>query len=428
MNETWYEDTAVASPGYPALRGDCEAEVCVIGAGLAGLTTALELAQGGRSVVLLEAGEVASGASGRNGGFLLPGFALGMEQVTKRVGREAGKALYALSQEGVDYVRARIAQFDPAIEMGRGCIVALRYPDADGLWREAEAAERDYGRRMEVWPVETTRACLMSERYHQALYDPEGTHIHPLSYARHLAAFAVAQGLRLHEASPAKALARDAKGYRVTTAAGSVRAGAVVLCTSGYGRGLYRPLDRALLPVATYIAVTEDLGERLDRAVATPAAVADTRRAGDYYRRVAGGRLLWGGRITTRQSQPARLAQAMAGDMASVYPQLAGARIDYAWSGLMGYCLHKMPLIAQLAPNLWVASGFGGHGLNTTAMAGCLIAGAIGKGDDRWRRFAPYGASWGGGPFSRIGVQASYWALQAKDRLEERRGASRARG
>jgi glycine/D-amino acid oxidase-like deaminating enzyme len=177
-----------------------------------------------------------------------------------------------------------------------------------------------------------------------------------------------------------------------------------------------------MLPVATYIGVTEPLGERAETAIATQAAVADTRRAGNYYRLIADDRLLWGGKITTRVSEPSRLALRMKMDMLATYPQLGDPRMEFAWNGLMGYARHKMPIIGELEPGHWVASGFGGHGLNTTAMAGLLVTRAILKGDDDWRRFTAFGMPWVGGWLGRAGVQISYWNMQLKDRREDRRG------
>ncbi len=425
--DSWYRATSATAPGWPAFEGSGKCEVCVIGGGLAGLSTALELAERGRSVTLLEAKRVGWGASGRNAGFVLPGFALGSEQVARRLGKEAAQALYRLSEEGAESVRRRVAALDPTLLLGEGFILAMRVADEAGTRRYAETLARDYGRETEVWPAERARRVLASPRYHEALYDPAGFHIHPLNYCLALAGAAARAGATLYEESPVQRLAAAGSGWRVETARGALEAEQVVLCTSGYGRGLWRPLDSALLPVATYIAVTPPLGPVLDRAVATPAAIADTRRSGDYYRRVDRDRLQWGGRITTRQSQPSRLGERMAGDLAAVYPQLGRITMDHAWSGLMGYALHKMPLIGRLAPGLWVATAFGGHGLNTTAMAGRVIATAIAEGDDTWRRFAPYGLRWAGGPFARIGLQATYWAMQARDRWDER-GQARVAG
>ena len=170
------------------------------------------------------------------------------------------------------------------------------------------------------------------------------------------------------------------------------------------------------MPVSTYIGVTEPLEQNVIR---TQSALSDTRRAGDYYRLIDQGRILWGGRITTRQSEPYRLADEMRGDMLKTYPKLGRPRMDFAWGGVMGYALHKMPLIGRDGDGHWFATGFGGHGLNTTAMAGCLIAHAIARGDDTYRRFAAFAPRWTFGPLGRFGVQASYWWMQARDRFDE---------
>lgn len=175
-----------------------------------------------------------------------------------------------------------------------------------------------------------------------------------------------------------------------------------------------------MLPVATYVAVTNPLQQDVIR---TSAAIADTRRAGDYYRLVKDGRLLWGGRITTRVSEPQRLATLMLGDMLSVYPGLGAPTIDYAWAGLMGYAIHKMPLIGRDAEGQWYATAFGGHGVNTTAMGGVLVARGIAGEDDAWRRFTPFAPRWAFGQLGRLGVQGSYWWMQAQDRWEEAKSA-----
>jgi glycine/D-amino acid oxidase-like deaminating enzyme len=181
---------------------------------------------------------------------------------------------------------------------------------------------------------------------------------------------------------------------------------------------VHKPSGRAVLPVATYIAVTKPL---VQNAIVTRAAIADTRRAGDYYRVVDEGRILWGGRITTQVSPPTRLAERMKGDMIATYPALGNPRIDYAWSGVMGYALHKMPLIGRDQEGQWFATAFGGHGLNTTAMAGLILASAIADGDDSYRRFISFAPKWAYGQLGRLGVQGSYWLMQLRDKRDESR-------
>jgi hypothetical protein len=153
----------------------------------------------------------------------------------------------------------------------------------------------------------------------------------------------------------------------------------------------------------------------LFEAVRYTGAVADTRRAGDYYRVIDDDRLLWGGRISTRTSEPRRLKAQIRRDILTVYPQLGDVEIEHAWAGTMAYAVHKMPQIGELAPGYWLASAFGGHGLNTTAMAGEMIARAILDGDDRWRLFSSYELVWAGGAFGRTAAQASFWLMQKRD-------------
>ncbi|MCA3554634.1 FAD-binding oxidoreductase [Aestuariivirga sp.] len=415
---TWYEATVDRGSARPALAGRVEAGACVIGGGLAGLTAALELARRGTSVVLLEARRIAWGASGRNGGFVSNGFAEGMGNVARRVGLPAAQALYRLSCEGTEFVRREIAGTDPSVKMGDGWQGCIRYSSAAAKQAAVAEMTRDYGQPMEFLDVAETRARVNTRRYFQSSYDPTAFHMHPLRYALMIAGSAAAAGARIYENSPALSVEKQGAAWSVRTAQGEVRAANVVYCVSSLDRTLHRPTGRAVLPVATYVAVTEPLRQDVIR---TRSAISDTRRAGNYYRLIDGGRLLWGGAITTRVSEPARLAERMKGDMVSVFPELGNPRIDYAWAGLMGYARHFMPLISCDGQGQWWATAFGGHGMNTTAMGGILMARAISAGDDEYRRFGAYAPEWAGGPFGRMGVQAGYWYMQLKDLIDERR-------
>ncbi len=415
---TWYEVTASRGAPRPAPEGRVEADACVIGGGLAGLTTALELARRGRSVVLLEARRIAWGASGRNGGFVSNGFAEGMGNVAARVGPEAAQALYQLSRFGTEFVRREIAEGDPSIKMGEGWQGCIRYSNAAEKKSAVAAMTRDYGQEMQFFDVAETRARVNTRRYFQSSYDPTAFHMHPLRYALMIAAKAEASGARLHENSPALSVERQGVVHVVKTAAAEVRAPHVVYCVSSLDRRIHSLTGRAVLPVATYIAVTEPLKQDVIR---TRSAISDSRRAGNYFRLIDEGRLLWGGAITTRVSEPARLAERMKADMVSVFPELGDPRIDHAWAGLMGYARHFMPLIGSDGQGQWWATAFGGHGMNTTAMGGILLARAIAAKDDEYRRFAPFAPQWAGGPFGRAGVQAGYWYMKLKDALDERR-------
>jgi gamma-glutamylputrescine oxidase len=415
---TWYEATTERGSPRATLLGQVKADVCVIGGGLAGLTTALELSRRKKKVVLLEAKQLAWGASGRNGGFVSNGFAEGIENVQQRVGLEAARALYSLSRHGTEYVRREIEAGDPTIKMGEAWITALRHCDNGDLKTYRDMMARDYGEDLQFLSAEQTRERLNSARYFESKLDPTAFHFHPLRYSLMIARKAEKNGVKIYESSPALSVQMRDAVWRVKTSGGEVLAQHVVHCVSSLDRNIHKASGRAVLPVATYVAVTEPL--RQD-AVRTSASISDTRRASNYYRLIDEGRLLWGGHITTRVSEPARLAEEMKVDMLATYPQLGNPRIDYSWAGLMGYALHKMPLIGRDNEGQWFATAFGGHGMNTTAMAGQLLARAIADGDDEYRRFAPFAPLWAGGQLGRVGVQASYWWMQLRDRIDEAR-------
>ena len=192
----------------------------MIGGGLAGLTTALELARRGVSVVLLEGKRLAWGASGRNGGFVSNGFSEGMNRIAARVGREGASALYQLSRFGTEYVRREIAEGGPPIKLGDGKLRCYRYSDPAGVKAAIAAMARDYGHELSFLDTAETRARVRSVDYFQSIHDPSAFHIHPLRYALMIAAKAEAAGARLHEMSPALAVSASGGGYRVRTPRG----------------------------------------------------------------------------------------------------------------------------------------------------------------------------------------------------------------
>ena len=419
--DTYYARHMASDERYDALEGHHDADICVIGAGLAGLTTALELCRRGRNVTLLEAKRVAWGASGRNGGFVSPGFACGQEKIARKVGTDDARALYRLSMEGVDIVASNIrALAIDGADRSDGIISAIRYDGAADLRDHRDQMENDFGQQLRYMPRDELRTILLSDKYHQALFSPDAFHFHPLNYAHALAREITRLGGRIHEDSAVLALStRDGKRH-LRTATGTISAQEIVLASGGYTDHLCPALQRSFLPIATYVLLTEANAALLDRAIRTTAAIGDDRRAGDYYRRVKGDRLLWGGRITTRTADPADLAGLLRQEMVSTYPQLAPLKVDIAWSGLMSYARHLMPQIGQLAPGLWYCTAFGGHGMNTTAIGGKVIAEGITGESDRYRLFAPFGLAWNGGPFGRAAVQLTYWAYQLQDAWRER--------
>lgn len=413
----YYRATAPAGARYPALTGRSEAGTVIVGGGFAGLNTALGLAERGhRDVVLLEAHEVGHGASGRNGGFVFGGFSLGEASLLEHLGPERARRLYQGTVDAVERIRRRIGQYGIDCQAtDAGVLWVNWFRDPEVLRRRQRLLAEHYGVQWEWVPRGQLREQVRSERYGDALFERNALHFNPLAYARGLAAAATEQGVRVHEDSPVVGLERDGAGWRVRTTQGEVRAEKVVLACGGYLAGLHRRVDASVLPIATYVMVTEPLGARMDEVLRTRAAIYDSRFAFDYYRPTPDGRLLWGGRISVRDRSPAEVERLLRADLARVFPQLAGVRIEHAWSGLMSYARHEMPQIGEVEPGLWLGQAFGGHGVAPTTFAGELLASAITEGDTRWRELSRYGLVSACKPFGMLGAQLGYWWLQAKD-------------
>ena len=414
--DTYYDAARGPVSPRPSLSGTVHAPTCIIGGGLAGLATALSLAERGHRPLLLEARRVGAGASGRNGGIASAGFARSTDDLARRLGAGPARALFQLSREGLELVRQRIARY--AIPCGPvpGVVVASWFDDPGLLAEEAHRHNELYGMRLEHWSETRLRETFRSPRYHGGLFDPEGFHLDPLRLCEGYAAAAEKLGARIHEGTPALALERRPDGFHIRTPRGGVTADRVILCQSVYPPPLHPPLARAGLAVVSYIIVTEPLGELAASAIRAPYAVYDDRFATGYYRLLQDGRLLWGGRVALTE-QPRALLPLMRRDLATVFPQLADLRIDHAWSGRMGFARHKMPLIRELEPGLWTATLFGGHGLNTTTMAGELVARAILEADRSWHLLDPFRPSWTGGPAGRLAAQALFHGHAFKDSL-----------
>jgi gamma-glutamylputrescine oxidase len=429
---TFYQETIDPAPCFAPLTSPTESTVAIIGAGFAGLGTAMSLVERGHSdIVLLEAEVIGHGASGRNGGFVSGGFSVDAASLTRQLGHEAARALYLSSENAVQRIRDRIAAHGIDCDRVDGGVIVASWFDEDRSLRELQQFMREsFGLHWHWLPREELRELLRTERYHAGLHEEDAFHFNPLKYAHGLARVLRARGVRIHEHSRVRQLERHGAGWRVRTGVAELRCRDLVICCGGYIDGLCPPLARASLPIATYVMATEPLGDRLKDAMRTTAAVFDTRFAFDYYRPLPDTRLLWGGRMSVRERSEADLARLLYADLLRVYPQLRGVKVTHAWSGLMSYARHSMPQIGRLPDGTWHAIGFGGHGVAPTTLGGEVIARALLGEAPIPPPFSRYGLQ---PVFGRMGLavaQLTYGALHARDVLGEwrsKRGALRAR-
>lgn len=418
---SWYAATRVAAPERGQLTFDLDVDVCIVGGGLAGLTAAREVARRGWSVAVLEARRIGWAASGRNSGFVLPGFAADPDEIVARVGVGHARALWTLSESGLDYVRAAIRDTAmPGVDPRDGWLYVSKVDNGDEILKLVRLLG-EFGVEIEGWPTDRVRAVLKSDHYFHAIHYPRAFHIHPLNYAFGLAAAAEQAGARICENTPVVSIDPAGVRKRIDTPSARVRAAHVVLAGNVHlGRVMPR-VAATVLPITTYLITTAPLGPRLADVVGYEGAVSDTDLADNHYRIVGGDRLMWSGRATTWTFNPRWFVNRLRADIKRTYPQLGDVEVTHAWSGTLGRTVHRMPQIGELAPGLWLASGFGGHGLNTTAMAGELIARAIVDGDDAWRLFLPYELVWTGGTLGRAAAQVGYLAHRVRSRFGARR-------
>ena len=421
----WYEATSVARPERPRLNFELDVDVCVVGAGLAGLTVAREVAQRGWSVAVLEAGRVAWAASGRNTGFVLPGFSEHVDDMVERIGLDHAKQLWALSEQGVDYVRRAIEETGmPGVDAVPGWLHVSK-TDNDNEMRSYVERLRWIGADVEFWPKERVRGELANPRYFNAVHSKRAFHIHPLNYALGLAAQAEAAGARIFEDTPAVTIDATGVRKRIGTPSARVRAGHVVLAGNVHLGALMPRLAATLLPVTTFVMVTEPLGPELHDIIRWRGAVSDTNRADNHYRIVDENRLQWSGRMRSWQADPRWIARGLKNDIWRNFPGLGNIEIAHLWRGTLGRTIHRMPQIGEIERGVWLASGFGGHGLNTSAMGGELVAKGIIDNDQTWRLFAPYELVWSGGMLARVIAQGLYWGRGPGEQM--RQGLSRYR-
>jgi gamma-glutamylputrescine oxidase len=420
---SYYAASAHAAAVRPALAGSVECDVCVVGAGIAGCSTALHLAEKGFSVVLLEEHRVGWGASGRSGGQAIFGIAAAQGKLERLIGAGAARAVWEVSVEALALLRELIARHRIDCDWASGYLLtAVKQRQVRELQAEVRELHERYGyASVRYMPRAELRAVLATERYLGALYDTNSGHLHPLNYTLGLAAAAESRGVRIFEGTRATGFTdAGTSQVRVDCAGGEVRARHLVLCGNVYLGATAPALAAKIMGVATYIVATEPLGEeRARQLIANNAATSDMNWVLDYFRRSADHRLLFGGRVNYSGLRSFDAPTATRARMLAVFPQLADVRIDYAWGGEVDITLNRAPHFGRLASNVYFLQGFSGHGIALTGIAGKLVAEAITGTAGRFDVFAriPHGNFPGGTALRRPALVLAMLYYRLRDLL-----------
>jgi glycine/D-amino acid oxidase-like deaminating enzyme len=381
LPDSYWAATAGSAAPTPPLAGDRRADICIVGGGYAGLSAALHLAEAGAAVILLEAAEPGWGASGRNGGQIIPGFKAERRELVRRLGEGPGGRLFDWSGCFVDFTLALIERHGIACQASR-----------PGWIQPAHSAAilRDYERRAAEWQARGVAARILdaaeSERllgtgwYKGAYLDPRGGRLQPLSYARGLARAALKAGAKIHGDTLVRDVTRGPKGWRVAAEGGVVEADRVLLCTNAYsamagGDAPWPGLARSVVPVPSYMVATAPLGENVRRTILPEGhTAADLKRLTNHFRLEPDGRLLFGGRGGLRDDGSESGFVPVIGKLREFFPQLGPIACDYYWSGRVALTLDHVPHLHEPAPGLHAALGCNGRGVGMATAMGKVAA------------------------------------------------------
>jgi gamma-glutamylputrescine oxidase len=421
--DSYYAASANPAPDHPPLTGDVEADVCVVGGGIAGCSTALFLAERGYKVVLLEGSRIGFGASGRSGGQAIVGYACSQDKLVSQVGKSAAKKMFDISVAALDLTKSLVAQHRIDCDLHWGHLhTALKPRQVADLRAYQDELAHEYGYTGTRWLDKTELGQVLNTgRYLGGLRDDRSGHLHPLNYTLGLAAAATAAGARIHEQAMVVGI-EHGPTVRLRTAGGpSVRAKHVALCCNAFiDEKISKHLRDRIMPVGTYIIATERLGQdRIEALMRENVAVSDVNFVLDYFRRSRDHRLLFGGRVSYSGRDARNTARATRVRMLNVFPSLADAKIDFAWGGHVDITMSRAPDFGRIAPNVYYLQGFSGHGIALTGIAGQLVAETIAGQAERFDLFTKLRhRNFPGGPALRMPglVLAMLW-FRLKDLL-----------
>lgn len=385
---SYYAASVNEATNYAPLVGEQHADVCVIGAGFTGISTALHLSERGYNVHVVEASKVGWGASGRNGGQIIGGIS-GEEKLAGAGGPDVEKLLWKMRWAGHEIIRERVARYGIDCDLKSGYLdVAIKKRHLRALRAEFDLLQRhDFPGEFGLLSASETSDLIGTKAYIGSLLNMGNGHLHPLNLCIGEAKAAVANGATIYEASPALRVEKGAKA-QVITERGSVSADWVVVAGNAY-HSLLPELRGILFPVNSFITATEPLTDALVQAMnPRDLAVCDPNFVLEYFRLSADKRLLFGGRINYSGADPAFIKANHRPRMLKIYPQLHDTKIDYAWGGTIGVPINRVPQFGRVAPNMLFAQGYSGHGVNVTHLAGQILADVIAGTSERFDLFA----------------------------------------
>ncbi|WP_343212026.1 FAD-binding oxidoreductase (plasmid) [Aliisedimentitalea scapharcae] len=376
---SYYAASATPLAPFAQAQGQLQCDVCVVGGGFTGLSTALHLAQRGYDVILIEAQRVGFGASGRNGGQVGQGQRVDQEELENMLGVDHARALWAIANQSVDLVRGLAKSDFVHADFHDGIIHADHRKRYVAHSRDyVRKLNDDYGYdRVRFLDAEECRHLVNSPAYFGGSIDMEAGHIHPLELALGLARMAVAAGVRIYEQTRMTNLEHGTPAT-VNTDQAQIRADHVVLGCNGYLGDVNRHVAERVMPINNYIIATEPMSpEAQENLIRNNHAVADSKFVVNYFRFSDDHRLLFGGTESYRYKFPDDIAGAVRRPMLEIYPQLKETRIDFAWGGTLGITMNRMPHFERLAGNVISCSGFSGHGVAMATLSGQIAAETI---------------------------------------------------
>jgi gamma-glutamylputrescine oxidase len=419
--DSYYAATASATPPPRALIGEIDADVCIIGGGFSGLSTALHLCNAGRHVTLLEGARIGWGASGRNGGQIVNGLNASLQTIGDRYGDKTADFVGGIVQEGASIIRDFISEYGIECDLKQGNIFAAFNAKQMKELEEKKALWQRHGmNEHELLDRTAMQKHIGSERYMGGMMDHSGGHIHPLNLALGEAAALRSSGATLYEETRMLSVEKDATKPVVITNNGRVTCNTLVLCGNAYLGEAEPRLASRVMPVSTQVMATEPLGDALaEELLPTDVCVEDVRYILDYYRLSADKRLLFGGGTVYGGTDPADIRAKLRPAMLKVFPQLQHKKIDYAWSGNFALSYSRVPQMGMLDDHTYYAMGYSGHGVTGSHLFGRIVSEAITGNKQRFDRFAqlPWHAFPGGQRFRAQYSTAGSWWYGFRDKV-----------